>query len=158
MKNILNVIVEYLNSDYHTAVIFVFVSLVGLIVGITKNWKAIKGSPRSEEQKKGLINVMCIILYFYFSLMISLFILITACYFMFQLNEYMRVMYLLTLIMAVITGVLFNAELIVSDIPSKQKKALVNIVLITVFTVIILSICDGRYIPCINNHLIGLLM
>lgn len=142
MKNILIDIVGYLNNDHHADVIFVFVTLVGLIVGIIKNWKVIKDSSRWEEQKKGLTNVMCILLYFYFSLAISLFVLSSACYFMFQLTGYIKVMCFLTVIMAAITGVVCNAKLIVSNIPSKQKKALINIVLIGAFTVITFSICN----------------
>lgn len=155
MKNILIDIVEYLNNDYHAGVIFVFVTLVGSIVGITKNWKAIKSSSRSEERKKGLTNLMCVLLYFYFSLAISLLVLIATCYFMFQLTEYMMVMYLLTLIMAAITGLVFNTELIISDIPAKQRKALINIVLMVVFALITFSVCNGQYIKC---NVIGLLM
>lgn len=55
MKNILRAIVEYLNNDYPVHVVFVFVILVGLIVGITKNWKAI--------QRKALANIFLIFLF-----------------------------------------------------------------------------------------------
>lgn len=133
MKNILRAIVEYLNNDYQVHVVFVFVILVGLIVGITKNWKAINSRRGS---------------YFFLTLSILLLVLIMACFFMFPLSEYIHIMYFEILAMAGILGLVFNAELIVSDIHSKQRKALANIFLIFLFIVVAFFIVNGQYIKC----------